>query len=336
MNYRFCFKSYCRELSIPLRTGHGVWTQRKGVLVRIQNDEGSLGFGEVAPLEAFGTESLEAAFNFFSQLGASIDDATIEKTPSRLRCCRYALESARDFLRMQDTSPPRKVLDVAALLPAGRAALESFDTFLKARYTTFKWKIGVEPLASEIEIFKELIARCPQSVSLRLDANGSLTEWSALEWMEPLVELGAGKVEFLEQPLPRGKEEAMFALADRYPVPLALDESAVELRDLKHLAEKGWRGIFVVKPLLLGSLEAFRKWREQCARSLVYSSAFETAVGVESVLRLAATDGFNRRAIGFGSMAYFEDDGLSLHSPRCRFLSGVWSANDFEVLWKRI
>ena len=337
MHYRLNFKSYCRSLSIPLRTANGVWTERRGVLVRIEAvDTGCVGFGEVAPLSDFGTESMRTAVDFFSQLGEDIDDATIESIPSELLCCRYALESARDALRKHKSSPRLKALDVAALLPAGKAALDCLDMFMAAGYRVFKWKIGVEPLAVEMDVFKCLVARLPQAVCLRLDANGSLTESSAREWMASLLKFGAGKIEFLEQPLPRGEEERMFALAEDFPISLALDESVTGFEDLKCLVNKGWRGVLVVKPSLLGKLEAFRQWRKQCPCPLVYSSAFETAVGVESGLGLAATDPVYHRALGFGTLIYFKNDGLGLHLPGCRLLSGVWDLEDFEALWKRV
>ena len=45
-----------------METSRGYWERRRGGLIRLENDAGQVGFGEVAPIQAFGTETLEEAF----------------------------------------------------------------------------------------------------------------------------------------------------------------------------------------------------------------------------------------------------------------------------------
>jgi o-succinylbenzoate synthase len=49
---------YRRAFQAPVRTAHGSWTQREGILLRLRSQDGTVGFGEVAPIPDFGTETL--------------------------------------------------------------------------------------------------------------------------------------------------------------------------------------------------------------------------------------------------------------------------------------
>ena len=44
-----------------VRTAHGPWTAREGLLVRLEDGAGRVGYGEVAPMPEFGTETLAEA-----------------------------------------------------------------------------------------------------------------------------------------------------------------------------------------------------------------------------------------------------------------------------------
>ena len=60
MTYTLHLKPYHRPFQKPLETAHGVWSIRNGLLVGLQQGD-AIGWGEVAPLPWFGTETLEEA-----------------------------------------------------------------------------------------------------------------------------------------------------------------------------------------------------------------------------------------------------------------------------------
>ncbi|RRJ99692.1 hypothetical protein Ga0100230_016530 [Opitutaceae bacterium TAV3] len=114
-----------------MRTAHGVWREREGLLVRLTNETGQTGFGEAAPIPWFGTESVDEAEACLRDLGggderARTTDELLDAVPARLGCVRCALAMARRPAGGggEGGMSLQRALPVAALLPAGRAALE--------------------------------------------------------------------------------------------------------------------------------------------------------------------------------------------------------------------
>jgi O-succinylbenzoate synthase len=96
-------------------------------------------------------------------------------------------------------------------------------------------------------------------------------------------------------------------LAADFPVTLALDESVTGLEAAQHWHERGWRGVFVLKPALAGPLPELIKWVSTTKADVVLSSAIESAVGRAAILRAALTAPLTKRALGFGIGEVFGD-----------------------------
>jgi O-succinylbenzoate synthase len=197
---------------------------------------------------------------------------------------------------------------VAALLPAGRAVLESVGPKAEMGFRTFKWKVGVGDLADELALLDDVIAALPAGSKLRLDANGAWDRRRAERWLERCADR---PVEFVEQPIDaaaRGAEDLLRGLAEDYPTPVALDESVAGASEVERWLGAGWLGIFVIKPALLGggAGQVLEKLQATKAR-VVFSSALETAVGAQAALRMALAFGGEPRALGFGVWPLFED-----------------------------
>ena len=61
MDFSFAFRRYSLPFGHSVRTSRGPWLRREGLYVRIERPDGSVGFGEAAPLPAFGTETVDEA-----------------------------------------------------------------------------------------------------------------------------------------------------------------------------------------------------------------------------------------------------------------------------------
>ncbi|HRE08169.1 MAG TPA: o-succinylbenzoate synthase, partial [Opitutaceae bacterium] len=59
MTYELDHRRYALPFRTPLRTAHGRWSVREGLLLRLRTEEGATGYGEVAPIPGFGRETLE-------------------------------------------------------------------------------------------------------------------------------------------------------------------------------------------------------------------------------------------------------------------------------------
>ena len=312
---KFSFRPYRRRFKPPLRTNHGIWDVRDGIIIRLINDS-DVGYGEIAPISWFGSETREQALDFCHQLPTEISEEVIFSIPDRLPACQFGFESAWENInccRSVHMYVPTTSLPYSALLPAGKAALSTWQSLQTSGYSTFKWKIGVYPIAEELAIFHHLTHVLPEGVKLRLDANGGLSYDEANLWLyncDNIMATGVGvEIEYIEQPLAVENLTEMQELSYHYATAIALDESVATLNQLEACYQQGWREIFVIKPSIAGSPKRLRKFCQERKIDVVFSSAFETIVGRQAALKLAAEISINRcRAVGFGVHHWLEED----------------------------
>lgn len=304
----FDFKRVRRRLRSPLRTGAGAVEAVDRILLRTHSEAG-VGFGEIAPWPGFPTESADAAVEMLRTARGDLAHllATAEASRAALPCLRAALSSCRHWKEIAGFSG---YLPCAGLLALGEADL---DAKLAAGFRTLKLKISP---ATSTAAAQDLLGRFDGT--LRLDANGSLDLGAARDWAawvraEP-------RIEFLEQPLPAGHP----GYASLGPEKIALDESFLTP------AGFAWNGPVVVKPLLAGDWDELTAWRKGRTAATVYSSCFETAIGRQAALWLAAQDP-QAGTVGFDTLGRFENDARDRHAggPLARGLADY----DWEAFW---
>lgn len=332
MSLKLEVRRYRRHFKNPLYTGSGVLTERTGLIIRLESPEGQVGFGEIAPLRWFGTETFQDAAAFMQSLGEKVAPEVWVEVPPNLPSSRFAIDCA---LKMMNGGLQAKkdAIPVAGLLPNGKIALDWISKMLEDGYRTFKWKIGVDGVDKEFARLEGLLEKLPEDGRLRLDANGALSFDDAKAWCERLE--GIAQIEYLEQPLPLNQIQAYQSLQSSSSTPLALDESTTHLPDLGVITSGGWNGYIVCKPLVHGPLDTIARWRQIFPRKMTFSSVFETAIGMEALLQIAAEED-NPLAIGAGTLAYFEDDGLSRHPIDSSLTPGAVSLADMESVWSEL
>jgi O-succinylbenzoate synthase len=308
---------------------------------------GAVGWGEVAPIAWFGSETLEeaeAALKGLEGRAESLAEA-LERVPVGCGCVRAGLaaavetENGRKKAQKAQKSGGMEVggdgygqdahaalvkfLPVAGLLPAGRAALAAVEPKLELGFRTFKWKVGVGAAADEWAILDDLLGRLPEGAKLRLDANGAWDRRTAERWMERAAER---PVEYVEQPcfaeasqgaaLGRKTDDVLRGLAEDYPTPIALDESLGGAGDVARWLAADWRGVWVLKPSLLGEPGPVLAALAKARADVVFGSALETRVGAQAALRLAfewaearasESAASKPRALGFGVWPLFAE-----------------------------
>ncbi|MGD2182254.1 o-succinylbenzoate synthase [Lusitaniella coriacea] len=299
--YNLTFQPYRRRFRQPLQTHHGIWEVREGIIVKLVDELGNAGWGEIAPLPWFGSETLEDAIAFCRGLGEKIEANALKSIPSHLPACQFGLECAIPSVASNPNFPKARY---SHLLPPGENALQEWESLWQQGGRTFKWKIGIHSLQQEITLFEKLARSLPEGAKIRLDANGGLNLEVAKTWLQGLD--SSKKVEFIEQPLPPSELDAMVQLSGDFTTPIALDESVATLQQLEGCYEKGWRGIFIIKPAIAGSPQQLRQFCQQYGIDAVFSSVFETEIGRRAALNLAAELSNPNRAIGFGVNHWFD------------------------------
>ena len=324
MQFQLQFRRYRLPFRAPVRTAHGPWAEREGVLVRLTTEAGAVGYGEAAPIPWFGSESVDEVEAACRELGPGVDEARLGALPARFSCLRNAIVAAIAEVPGNRVTPGRKHLGVAALLPAGRDVLAQIAPKAEAGFRVFKWKVGVGDAADELALLDDVCAALPGGAKLRLDANGAWDRRQAERWLERCADR---PVEFVEQPCfakapavakamagkspgaaRQGKvDDMLLGLANDYPTPIALDESVAGEGDIERWLGAGWPGVFIVKPSLLADVNGALAKLEKAKAAVVFSSALETAVGARAALRAAFAWRGEPRALGFGVWPLFAD-----------------------------
>jgi O-succinylbenzoate synthase len=279
-------------LPTPLVTAHGAVSERCGWLLRLQNDEGRLGWGEAAPLlltpnpRALACPLTAAAL---ADLGPVCSRLELERMlPSLPLALGFGLGSA--LAELEGRVGPgaggwRPAPAAAWLLPAGEPALAAVDQLLAAQGNrrpglTFKWKVAAAADDLERAVLEELLGRLRPPDRLRLDANGGWDRATAARWADRLED--EPRLEWFEQPLPPEDGEGLWALAARLPV--ALDES---LRADPGLCHR-WPGWQVRRPAIEGDPRPLLAQLQAGVPWLMVSTALETGLGRRWIDHLAA------------------------------------------------
>jgi len=309
---------------------------REGAIVKLSDDEGRVGYGEIAPLVDFGTESLVSALARCAQLKEVFHPEGSREVWAKTFCLSHAVEAALEMMewsedRVDEVSPAWPICG----LMSGSDPDRELDELRDFGFRSVKIKIGVEPREDEMRKVAALAERSNGELPIRLDANGGLSLRQAIEWMELASEFG---IEFVEQPLPRGEEESMMKLAADYPTLIALDESIVNPDDLKRERDRHWPGLYVIKPLIAGGLLGLRKELGQGdASKFVFSSALESVFGAAVGLRLAlAFRNETSRALGFGAGRLFANDNFGYKTEPFLQTGGVPRIDSLSELWSQI
>lgn len=161
----------------------------------------------------------------------------------------------------------------------------------KEGFDTLKFKVGALDWDQELEMLRQIRSRMPESLQIRLDANGAWKEEEALRKLDQLAPL---QIESIEQPIAAGQSKAMARICQKSPIPVALDEELISKpwdQDKFSLLEEIQPPYVVLKPSLLGGLGQTNQWirmAEDLGIGWWITSMLESHVGLNSIAQLAA------------------------------------------------
>ena len=261
----------------PLRTAAGELRERCGWLLRLDDDHGAVGWGEVAPLEQQQWLPCEDALTSLSDVVSTAQlEALLRDAPGALGFgLGAALAELQGVVGAAGAHGWLEAPVPALLLPAGEAMLTSLEAAavsaggLEGR--TFKWKVATEADPLERQLLEQLLQRLPPTARLRLDANGGWDRSTAQAWMQRLRD--DPRLAWLEQPLAVKDQAGLEQLAALGPV--ALDESLHQHPELR----RSWSGWQVRRPALEGDPRGLLRELQAGVPQRMLSTAFETGIG---------------------------------------------------------
>ncbi len=284
----------------PFATATGIWVEREAWLIRLTDVDGRVGLGEAVLEPATGdvAETILAAL-----IRETADALTRVGLPTRTdldfqgapgRALNAAIEAAR--LDLEGSLPATIAPDgdgvaVNATLPSlgPDAVAEAARQSVESGFATLKVKAGGE---RETEVLVERIRAIRTAVGpdvrLRIDVNGAWDLATAEDRLEAIARFG---VEFVEQPLPAHDIDGLAELRRRVRIPIAADEAAASVRDVRELLLAEAVDVLVVKAARVGGPSAVAEIAELAADRgvpVVISTLFETGIGIAAGLAMAA------------------------------------------------
>jgi L-Ala-D/L-Glu epimerase len=287
------------RLSLPLRepfaTSTGVVAEREIVLLRLEDEDGEVGYGEAAPMPGYDDVTLD-----------EVIDALLNGTPGPPQArtaeemARLDLEARREGRPLGEPGAER--IAVNRTLPAGppdEVAARAREG-VREGFACFKLKIGLPDDVERVAKVRDAIGPWP---ALRVDANGA---WTVDEAIEAIRALMPYDLQLVEQPC-RTLEE-MAEVKRSVTVPVAADESVATAEDVRAAAEAGACDTVNVKLAASGGFTAARAALRQAGESglgAFLSSTLDGPWGIAAALQLAASEKISL-ACGLATLELFD------------------------------
>lgn len=288
-------------LAIPFRepyvTAAGAVRTRELLLLRLEDDDGAVGYGEAAPFEPYDGVSIDRVA---AALRGRPDGPPPPQALAAEELALLDLEARREGRPVCE--PGADAIAVNRTIAAGppdEAAARAKDG-LRAGYSCFKLKVGLPDDLDRVAAVREALGPWP---ALRLDANGA---WDVDEAIERIEALADHDLELVEQPCRTLAELA--EVRRRVQVPVAADEPIRSGRDVRAAAEVGACDAVCLKLASCGGVkparEAIRVAREHGLEPIL-SSTLDGPWGIAAALQLAAAEHLSL-ACGLATLELFD------------------------------
>jgi L-Ala-D/L-Glu epimerase len=319
-------------LRAPFRTAGWTILEREVLILRIDDPiSGLSGYGEAAPLRAFGTESFDEAAETLHQFareynGSDLNALSFSEVTGHLVCdvlqdtptASYAVETASfDLLARIAEVPLAKLLGadpiptsipVNAVVSGGdmEETLRTAAAALQSGFTCLKLKVGGGQNALDIERVDAVRKLAGSDVIIRLDANGA---WDLPTAQHMLEQLAPFSIEYIEQPVADILELAELRRAGI--IPIAADESAQRFSDARRLIRDEAADILIIKPMAVGGSARAIYLADDAfgaGMDVVFTSFIDSAIGRNTVAQLCAAMSHFTRHHGLATGSLFATD----------------------------
>ena len=315
------------RLKTPFETSFGKTVDRHGVIVRVEDSSGVVGWGE-APVEDgpwYSYETVETTLYVYKEflIPRLLKLGSLEHPKEFLdfvegvrgyRMAKAGIEMALwDLKAKVEGKPLYKLLGgvrdyVVSGVSIGvigdeEALLKSVSKFLEEGYRRIKIKIkpgwDVNPV--------KLIRREFGGIPLQVDANAAYT----LEHMEVFKELDNYDLLMIEQPLSYEDLYDHAELQSQIKTPICLDESIKNLHDVKAALRLGSCRVINVKPARVGGLyesKLIHNYTMSKGIPIWVGGMLETGIGRGHLVAIATLPNVKYPCDISGSSRYWEED----------------------------
>jgi muconate cycloisomerase len=297
-------------LTKPIKMAHAVFETVENVIVRIESDDGFVGWGEAASAPSLTGETWQGMMSlvetYIAPLLVGRDARLRAKLLSHIEANIYgatgsisAVEIALIDLLGQRFNVPfsmliggmcRDYVEPMWILGNGSvdADLADAKSQHKKGYRSFKLKGGTQSIDQEIEATLRLRDLLGADSKICIDANSGYDLAGARKYIAATL---AARVDFIEQPFPRKDLASLKALAADGSVPICADQSVHDMADIHLQSACGVSGI-ALKLNKLGGVTAALHAADICdehgMKIIVAAKVAESSIASSAIMHLAS------------------------------------------------
>ncbi len=286
MKLTFKKKSFSFKLSSRVDNSRRTYKYKSGWIIKLENIEKEVGFGEVNPLRKKDLDKCQIQLN---QIPKYINSKNISDLIKSFHpCIQSAINSALAEIERKIVFKENyyfNEIDQTAILLNPYSALQELklllnNKLLNGKLITIKWKVAIQDNTSEEKILIEILNHLTSNIKLRIDANGSWKREIANRWVDILKDIE--NIDWLEQPLSTDDIEGLREL--NKSIPIALDESLLKYPYLIN----EWDGWQIRRPSQeKNPMHLLKELKDKKGfRSL--STSFETGIGRRWLFHLSS------------------------------------------------
>lgn len=333
---------YSLPFLTPLKIKDKIMNVREGYLINISDKNGNKGWGEIAPLDGFSSETKESVLSEINDIKDTLENNQIPQDILKILnpyspSVRFGFESALLTLMASEKkltlagflNPMANLkININALLGGNYDDVIKRTKYLYSKgYKTFKLKIGRKNLEDEIRLIENIIEIIKQDGKIRLDANRMLSPETTEDFFNKLSAL---PIDYLEEPY--ASKDDIKELLDSLKIPIAFDESLTEIQPTDLKDYKSLKAV-VLKPTILGYTNSMAFATNAISLGIipVISSSFESPLGIYILASMSAIID-NQAYVGLETIDRFENKLF----PYLDISNGILDLNNYQNFFDKI
>ena len=300
-------KASCKKYQLKFK--FNALTSRGGMEVKngyylLLNDGQNTGIGECSFIDGLSIDNLQNYEQTLQLLCNHIKNENIEPAPdlSNHPSIKFAWETAQLDLKASgskvlfksDFTDGKAQIPINGLIWMGSRdfMLQQIKQKLNDGVKCIKIKIGAINFDEEIMLLDFIRQQfSAEVVEIRLDANGAFIKDEVFKKLDKLSQF---KIHSIEQPVKQGQIELMKKVCSESPIPIALDEELIDLKDIskKELLQFIAPQYIILKPSLLGGYAVCNEWiklAEEQKTGWWATSALESNIGLNAIAQWVFT-----------------------------------------------
>lgn len=307
--------------------------ERKVWFLKLSDENGVEGIGEVAPIHRLSPEEVDDIPDLLEQLKidvknlklpvseAEVVDIVSNVIPLTMPSVRFGMEMAlMDLMNggqrhIFSNNLETIMIPINGLVWMGDEAFmrDQIKAKLDEGFSCIKLKVGALDFETELKIVCAL-REISEELVIRLDANGA---FDTTDVLFKLKDLSKYNIHSIEQPIMPMQPEAMELVCNRSEIPIALDEELIGInnsRDRVDLIQELKPHYLVLKPTLHGGFGSTREWidlAEIHGVSWWVTSYLESNIGLNAIAQFVSRYPENKEFHGLGTGSLYHNNIVS-------------------------